>query len=65
MYADDIHRAYAGANSFSTQSNLNYDLEVKGKWLNCNKLTLNTTRTEFMFIGSRQKLSPLSESVEL
>jgi len=64
MYADDIHIPYADANSFSTQSNLNYDLEVS-KWLICNKLTLNTTRTEFMFIGSRQNLSTLSESVEL
>ena len=58
MYADDIHIPYAGANSFPTQSNLNYDSEVS-KWLICNKLTLNTTRTEFMFIGSRQKLSTL------
>ena len=64
MYADDIHIPYAGANSFPTQSNINYDSEVS-KWLICNKLTLNTTRTEFMFIGSRQKLSTLSESVEL
>lgn len=64
MYADDINIPYAGANSFPTQSNLNYDSEVS-KWLICNKLTLNTTRTEFMFIGSRQKLSTLSESVEL
>ena len=29
------------------------------------QLTLNTTKTEFMLIGSRQKLSTLSESLEL
>ena len=29
------------------------------------KLTLNTNKTEFMLIGSRQKLSTLSESLEL
>ena len=30
-----------------------------------NKLVLNSTKTEFMLSGSRQKLSTLSESVEL
>ena len=31
----------------------------------CKKLTLNTTKTEFMLIGSRQKLSTLSSKPEL
>ncbi|RUA05977.1 MAG: hypothetical protein DSY43_03215, partial [Gammaproteobacteria bacterium] len=26
------------------------------EWLNANKLTLNTSKTEFMLIGSRQRL---------
>ena len=29
-------------------------------WLTANKLTLNTTKTEFMLIGSRQRLSTLT-----
>ena len=47
------------------QSSLNHDLSNIHKWLLCNKLTLNTTKTEFMLIGSRQKLSRLSEFLEL
>ena len=44
----------------------NYDLDDISKWLICNKLTLNTTKTiKFTLIGSRQKLRTLSESVEL
>ena len=43
----------------------NRDLSNIHKWLLCNKLTLNSTKTEFMLIGSRQKLSTLSESLEL
>ena len=35
------------------------------KWHHCNKLTLNKTKTEFILIVSRQKLSTLSESLEL
>ena len=32
------------------------------KWLIANKLTLNMTKTEFMLIGSRQKLNTITDS---
>ena len=63
MYAD-THITYASAHLHSMQSSLNRDLSNIHKWLLCNKLTLNSTKTEFMLIGSRQKLSTLSESLE-
>ena len=62
MYADDTHTTYASADLHSMQSSLNRYIH---KWLLCNKLTLHSTKTEFMLIGSRQKLSTLSESLEL
>ena len=65
MYADNTHTTYASADLHSMQSSLNRDLSNIHKWLLCNKLTLNSTKTEFMLIGSRQKLSTLSESLEL
>ena len=65
MYADDTHITYASADLHSMQSSLNRDLSNIHKWLLCNKLTLNSTKTEFMLIGSRQKLSTLSKSLEL
>ena len=65
MYADDSHLTYASADLHSMQSSLNRDLCNIHKWLLCNKLTLNSTNTEFTLIGSRQKLSTLSESLEL
>ena len=34
-------------------------------WFISNKLTLNTAKTEFILIGSRQKLSTLSSPLEL
>ena len=41
---------------------VNDDLNKVYIWLSANKLTLNLTKTEFMLvIGSRQKLSKLSE----
>ena len=64
MYADNTHITYSRADFHSMQSSLNRDLSNIHKWLLCKKVTLNTTKTEFMLIGSRQKLSTLSESLE-
>ena len=63
MYADDTHITYAGVDVNSIQLNLNHDLDNLNKWLISNKLTLNTSKTEFMLIGSRQKLSTLAISI--
>ena len=65
MYADDTHITYADVDVNSIQLNLNHDLGNLNKWLFSNKLTLNTAKTEFMLIGSRQKLSTLSSQPEL
>ena len=57
--------AYAGADLSSIESNLNHDLSNLSKWLTSKKLTLNSTKTEFMLIGSRQRLSTLPDTLEL
>ena len=41
---------------------MNKDLLNISKWLIANKLTLNTTKTEFLLIGSRQKLITRTDS---
>ena len=55
MYADDTHLTYADNDICSLEASLNIS-----NWLIANKLTLNRTKTEFMLIGSRQKLNSLS-----
>ena len=65
MYADDTHITYAGVDVNSIQLNLNHDLDNLNKWLISNKFTLNPAKTEFVLIGSRQKLSTLSNPLEL
>ena len=52
MYADDTDIT-------------SHDLEKLSKWLLSNRLTFNTTKTEFTLIGSRQRLSTLSDTLEL
>ena len=65
MYADDTHITYAGSDLHLIQSSLSHDLEKLSKWLVSNRLTLNTTKTEFMLIGSRQRLNTLSDTLKL
>ena len=57
MYADDTHISFAGNNIQNINTVLNEDLARVEKWLTANKLTLNASKTEFMLIGSRQRLS--------
>ena len=65
MYADDTYNTYAGSDLHLIQSSLSHDLEKLSKWLVSNRLTLNATKTEFMLIGSRRRLSTLSDTLEL
>ena len=65
MYADDTHITYAGSDLHLIQSSLSHDVEKLSNWLESDRLTLKTTKTEFMLIGSRQRSSTLSDTLEL
>ena len=56
MFADDTHLTYADNDIAKIELNLTNDLESIREWLIVNKLTLNMSKTEFMVIGSRQRL---------
>ena len=60
MYADDTNLTYSGSDINTIQFHLNEDLANINEWLISNKLTLNMTKTEYMLIGSIQRLSTLS-----
>ena len=47
------------------QSSLPHDLEKLSRWFVSNRDTLNATKTEFMLIGSSQRLSTLTDTLEL
>ena len=65
MYGDDTHLTYASNNIHNIQTSLNEDLENFHNWLRTNKQTLNMTKTEFMLIGSRQRLGIVTVSPTL
>ena len=61
MFADDM-AFYCHENSpTNLQSKLNADLTAITSWLHDNKLTLNVTRSKFMVIGARNKLSQFND----
>ena len=62
LYADDISITFASNNVGAINECINSDLEEIRVWLAANKLTLNMTKTEFLLIESRQRLSNLTES---
>ena len=65
MHDDDTHITYVGSDLRLIQSSLYHDLEKLSKWLVSNILPLNAKKTEFLLIGSRQRLSTLSDTFEL
>ena len=57
MYADDTQLTHIREQQYSQYSAKKSLSENVHNWLRANKLTLNVTKTEFMSIGSRQRLS--------
>ena len=65
MFADDTNLTISGKNYFELQNGTNHDLENIRQWLLANKLSLNTTKTEFLIIGSNYNLANLGYSPEI
>ena len=65
MYADDTHLTFASYNIETINDVMNHDLSNANTWLPANKLTLNSYKTEFMLIGSRQRLGTYDTSPKL
>lgn len=65
LYADDSNLTVCGETAIAVETKLNSELDNVHKWLVVNKLTLNVDKTEYMLIGSRQKLSNLMTEPEI
>ncbi|CAB4026392.1 Hypothetical predicted protein [Paramuricea clavata] len=65
LFADDTNMTFTGCNIKSIQEQMTSDLNNIFQWLCSNKLTLNVLKTDFILIGSRQKLSALDDSIVL
>ena len=64
LFADDTNLSVHGATGGEIGEKLEFDLNNVHNWLT-NKLTLNVKKTEYMLIGSRQKLSQVKIDPDL
>ena len=65
MYTDDTSLDKAFRTSQELKEEMIPAFSEVCKWLKNNKLSLNTVRTEFMIIGTLQRLNQLDSSPEL
>ena len=61
MYADDTNVTFAASDMLGLETQINTELKSINLWLKANKLSLNVAKTEFMVIGSRQKMQSLND----
>ena len=62
MYADDTLLYCAGTDINDICTKVNEDLEYVKTWLDQNKLSLNIEKSEFMLLGTRNRLNKINES---
>ena len=62
MFADDTNITFAASTLIDLENGLNSELRSLNQWLISNKLSLNVVKTEFMVIGSKQRLYSLSDN---
>ena len=63
MFADDTNISYAPDSENELRNVLNSELKSLTNWLNTNRLSLNIAKTEFMTIGSRQKIITIDDEI--
>ena len=57
MFADDTNISYSADSLEQLQNVMNSKLKNLNDWLITNKLSLNIAKTEFMIVGSRQRIN--------
>ena len=65
MFADDTQIETASNDAIATAETLNEDLENISVWMAANKLSINKSKTEFMLIGSHQKLKQCNSDLQI
>ncbi len=65
MFSDDTSVSYAADSVDELQNVLNSDLKSLHNWLMANRLNLNIAKTEFMTVGSRQRIRATDDETSL
>ena len=65
MFADDTSISYASDSAEELQNVINTELKGLNDWLTTNKLSLYIVKTEFMVVGSRQRIKTLNIELDI
>ena len=65
MYADDTNLTVRSSDINNLEEALNSEMCNIHQWLLANKLTLNVDKTEYMIIGTRQRLANVSKDINV
>ena len=65
MYADDTNISSSNIDIAQVEHVLNQDLSQLQIWLQCNHLSLNVVKTEYMIIGSKAKIANLTSELNV
>ncbi|CAB4027477.1 Hypothetical predicted protein, partial [Paramuricea clavata] len=65
MFADDTSISYASDSAKELQNVINTELKGLSDWLTTNELSLNIVITEFMVVGSRQRIKTLNNEIDI
>ena len=65
LFEDGTNMSCEGHTNADIEYKLNMDLSNVHNWLKANRLTLNSEKTKYMIIGSRQRLEDLGQSLEI
>ena len=63
--ADDTSISYSANTTGELQNVINSELKKLNSWLITNRLSLNIVKTEFMVIGSQQKLRSIDSEINI
>ena len=61
MFDDDTNITFAASTLIDLEKGLNTELRSLNQWRISNKLSLNVAKTEYMVIGSNQRLHSFSD----
>ena len=64
-FADDTNLKFSAVDLSILQTEMSNELNGIFNWLSSNKLTLNILKTDFMVIGSRQRIATLAGNISL
>ena len=64
-FADDTNLTFSAVDLSILQTEMSIDLNKIFNWLSSNKLKLNILKTDFMVIGSRQRIASLAGNISL